>query len=163
MEMSNKNPTVSVCVVTYNQEKYIQDCLLGVLLQTLDADVEILVGDDASTDKTNEIIQFISEKYPGRIKLFRHEKNLGGCRNYQFLIEQARGDFIAHLDGDDYWLPGKLKRQLAFLENHSECVAVYANAVVINRERALLGIFTDRHPDTQDINYLLRKGNYLAH
>jgi len=126
-------------------------------------EMEIIVGDDASTDDTSQIVKSIADKFPGRIKLFRHANNIGGTNNLKFVIEQAKGDYIAHLDGDDFWLPGKLEMQLRFLENHPECVAVYSNAAVINSEKVLLGVFTNRHPPVQDINYLLRRGNYLPH
>jgi glycosyltransferase involved in cell wall biosynthesis len=79
------------------------------------------------------------------------------------LIEQANGDYIAHVDGDDFWLPGKLERQLQFMDKHQACSAVYTNAVVVDKENMLLGVFNNRQPEIQDINYLLRRGNYLNH
>lgn len=158
-----KKSKISVCIVTYNHAKYIKDCLLSVLMQRHDADLEIVVGDDRSTDNTASIIQQVAEAYPGLIKFFRHEKKLGPSQNIKFLIEQASGDFIAHLDGDDFWLPGKLERQLQFMDGHQDCIAVYTNAIVINKESMLLGVFNNRQPEIQDINYLLRRGNYLNH
>jgi len=163
MERSQMSPKVSICVVTYNQERYIRDCLVSVLQQRFDAHIEILVGDDASTDGSGKVIASLAAQYPDVIKHFRHESNLGGCRNYQFLIERSSGDYIAHLDGDDFWLPGKLEMQLNFLAKHPECVAVYTNAAVLSSDKALLGAFSGVQPEIQDLNYLLLRGNYLAH
>ena len=156
-------PNVSVCVVTYNQAHFIRDCLTSVLAQHADLDIEILVGDDASTDTTGEAVEQLAAAYPGLIQYHRHETNLGPARNYQFLIERARGEFIAHLDGDDYWMPGKLARQVDFLRGHRACSAVYSNAVVVSEDRRLLGVFNNELPETFDLDFLLAKGNFLNH
>lgn len=162
METVNK-PKVSVCVVTYNHDRYIKDCLFSVLSQQYDVQLEILVGDDGSTDRTLEIIKSIIESYPGIIKLFSHEKNMGTAANYQFLIAKAQGNYIAHLDGDDYWMPGKLETQIDFLNKHPECVAVYSNAVVVSDNHELIGGFNNKLPEIFDLNFLLKKGNFLNH
>lgn len=158
-----KNHKVSVCIVTFNHAQYIKDCLLSVLMQRHDAELEILVGDDCSTDNTSDIIRQIAAEYPGLIHFFCHAQKRGPSGNIKFLIEQASGDYIAHLDGDDFWLPGKLERQLQFLDKQQACIAVYTNAVVVNKETMLLGLFNNRQPEIHDINYLLRRGNYLNH
>lgn len=158
-----KKPKVSVCIVTFHHAKYIKDCLLSVLMQRHDADLEILVGDDCSTDSTSDIIRQIAEEYPGLIKFFCHEVKIGPSGNIKFLIEHTSGDYIAHLDGDDFWLPGKLERQLQFMDRHQRCIAVYTNAVVLDKENMLIGVFNNRQPEIQGVNYLLRRGNYLNH
>ena len=157
------NPYVSVCIVTYNQQQYIRDCLVSVVTQELGEDFEILVGDDGSTDSTCEVIESVIKEFPGKIKLFRHPQNLGPTGNYQFLIEKAQGEFIAHLDGDDYWLPGKLQSQVDFLCHRPQCVAVYSNAVVINDKNEIFGIFNNPIPVIFDLNFLLSEGNFLNH
>lgn len=163
MEATQKRPRVSVCVVTWNHEMYISDCLLSVVTQRFDGELEILVGDDGSKDQTGEIVQQIASKYPGLITYFRHEVNLGVSGNRRFLIEHSSGDFIAHLDGDDFWLPGKLESQLDFLRQHPECAAVFTNAIVVNEQKELLGVFNNWHREIFDTEYLLRKGNHLNH
>ena len=152
---------ISVCIVAYNHGRYIGECLASVVGQKVDADLEILVGDDCSTDKTREIIGGYAEKYPGPVQPVFHPKNIGGTRNYQVLIGKAKGDYIAHLDGDDYWLPGKLAAQIAFLEENRNCVAVYANAKVISDSGELVGRFNGVLPQQFDLDYLVRKGNFL--
>ncbi len=152
---------VSVCVVAYNHGRYIGDCLASVVGQQVEADLEILVGDDCSTDETREIIGAYAARYPGLVHPVFHPRNIGGTRNYQALIGKAEGDYIAHLDGDDYWLPGKLAEQIAFLEENRNCVAVYANAKVISDSGELMGRFNGVLPQQFDLNYLVRKGNFL--
>ena len=152
---------VSVCVVAYNHGRYIGDCLASVIGQQLDADLEILVGDDCSTDQTRQIIGAYAEKYPGLVQPVFHPRNIGGTRNYQVLIGKAEGDYIAHLDGDDYWLPEKLAEQIAFLEANRNCVAVYANAIVVSDSGESVGRFNGVLPQQFDLNYLVRKGNFL--
>ncbi len=152
---------VSVCVGAYNHGRYIGDCLASVVGQQVEADLEILVGDDCSTDETREIIGAYAARYPGRVHPVFHPRNIGGTRNYQVLIGKASGSYIAHLDGDDYWLPGKLAEQIAFLEENQNCVAVYANAKVISDSGELMGRFNGVLPQQFDLNYLVRKGNFL--
>jgi glycosyltransferase involved in cell wall biosynthesis len=152
---------VSVCVVAYNHGRYIGDCLASVVGQKVDADLEILVGDDCSTDQTRQIIGGYAEKYPGLVQPVFHPRNIGGTRNYQVLIGKAGGDYIAHLDGDDYWLPEKLAEQIAFLEANRNCVAVYTNAIVISDSGESVGRFNGVLPQLFDLNYLVRKGNFL--
>jgi glycosyltransferase involved in cell wall biosynthesis len=153
-------PKVSVCVTTYNHRKYIKDCLLSVLMQSCDADLEILVGDDCSTDETGEIIRQVSAMFPGRITAPARERNLGACDNCRDLIARATGQYIAMLDGDDYWLPGKLAAQLEYAAKHPECAAVYTNAYVVSDTGEFLGLFNNRQPEVFDTDYLLAR-NFL--
>ena len=156
-------PKVSVCVTTYNHAHYIHDCLMSVIAQSKDVSLEILVGDDQSDDGASTIIEALANEYPDLIRYFRHEKRLGGCKNYQFVMQQAKGSFIAYLDGDDFWLPGKLIAQVRFMEQNQECSAVYSNALAISNDGMLLGVFNNQQPTKFDINYLLRRGNFLNH
>jgi len=156
-------PKVSVCVVTYNHERYIRDCLMSVLAQCEDVSLEILVGDDLSQDETGNIVQSLADKYPSLIRYFRHTKRKGPLANYQFLIREACGEYIAHLDGDDFWLPGKLRRQLALLEKTPDLVAVFSNAIVVDDNVVLKGAFNRSIPETFDLGFLLRRGNFICH
>lgn len=163
MPTSNVNPKVSVCIFTYNHENYISDCLMSVLSQDINGEIEILVGDDASTDSTVSIIKMYIKRFPEKIHLYRQENNIGASRNLKFLIDKARGDFISHLDGDDYWLPGKLSAQLTKLESNHEYIAAFNNSVVINDDKSALGFFNNHIPEKFGLDYLLNKGNFLHH
>src|SRR5689334_18333358 len=130
--MRENRPKVSVCVVAFNHGRYIANCLASVVGQQINAELEVLVGDDCSADETRQIIGRYAEEHPGLIHPVFHQSNIGGTQNYQSLIRRASGSYIAHLDGDDYWLPGKLAEQVSFLEKNQNCVAVYTNAIVVS-------------------------------
>lgn len=113
---------VSVCVVTYNQRDYIEECLDSLLSQEVDFNFEIIVGDDASTDGTAEKIQEYADRYPGVVYPRLKKSNVGAGLNIADVYKSARGKYIAHLDGDDYALPGKLQKQVNALESNPSCV-----------------------------------------
>ena len=123
--MSNQEIKVSVCVVTYNQERYIAECLQSLVDQETKFNFEVIVSDDCSTDKTPEIIKNFQERYPGIIKPIFHKRNMGAYKNFIFVHEQAKGKYIAHVDGDDYALPGKLQIQADYLDHNAECNMVF--------------------------------------
>lgn len=154
------SPCVSVCVLTYNHQQYISDCIMSVICQANDVSLEILVGDDCSDDETSDIVRALAEKFPGLIRHFRHKTRQVG-KNYQFLIGQATGKYIAHLDGDDYWLPGKLVRQVGVMEEYGDVSASYTNALCVSESGELIGFFNNKQPERIDLNYLLKRGNFL--
>ncbi|MEM7392776.1 MAG: glycosyltransferase family 2 protein, partial [Verrucomicrobiota bacterium] len=109
-------PLVSVIIGTYNREAFIEETLAGVIAQTFDA-YEIIVVDDASTDRTLEILR----GYGDRIRLIERKTNSGTADvpRYQ-AVEAARGSYCALLDSDDLWKPDKLARQIEFMQSHPE-------------------------------------------
>ena len=107
---------VSVCVVTYNQENYIAECLESLVNQITNFKYEIIVGEDCSTDSTREIVQCYVEKYPNLIMPLFYEKNVGAVENIKHVYLKAHGKYIAHIDGDDMVLPNKLQRQYEKME-----------------------------------------------
>lgn len=127
-----KPPKVSVCVVTYNQEKYIAQCLQSILEQETDFDFEIIVGDDCSTDGTRKIVQEFSEKYPEKFRLLFHTQNIGAAFNYAKTHELAAGEYVAHMDGDDLMLPSKLQKQVNAFSENSDCVMVSHDMFIID-------------------------------
>jgi glycosyltransferase involved in cell wall biosynthesis len=154
-------PTITVCIATYNQREYIEDCLRSVLGQKVDAEISILVGDDASDDGTSDAIATLAAAYPEKIQHLVRQPRLGAVANMRDLITRADGNFIARTDGDDYWLPGKLARQLAFLQAHPECSAVYTNAITVDKDGNRIGLFNDVGDERFDLPALLRRGNFL--
>ncbi len=157
------SPLVSVCIVTYNQERYIRDCIMSVIQQAEDVDIEILVGDDRSNDGTQAIMESLARQFPTLIRYRRNPEQLGPLGNYQSLIEVSRGSLIAHLDGDDLWVGGKLAAQVAFLDDHPECPAVYSNAHTIRDDGSSLGMFNNPQRDRFGLDYLVSRGNFLCH
>ena len=154
-------PRVSVCITTYNHERYIRDCIMSVVAQAQDVPLEILVGDDQSSDCTEEIVHTLAMRFPDIIRYFRHKNRLGAERNYKYLIDKAEGDYIANLDGDDYWLPGKLAKQVLLMDRMTEMSACYTNALCIDDRGEAIGIFNNPQPNELDIDYLLTRGNFL--
>lgn len=120
-------PLVSVCVITYNQEKYIGQCLEGVLMQKTSFPFEVVIGEDCSADNTRHIIRHFEEKYPDIIKPIYHHRNVGAARNhFEYCFTKITSPYIAICDGDDYWTdPDKLQKQVDFLEQHPECVLCF--------------------------------------
>lgn len=128
----SKKPKVSVCIVTYNQEKFIGQCLQSIVEQETDFDFEIIVGDDASQDGTRRVIQQFVENYPEVIRAVFHEKNKGPTNNYLSVHNLAKGEYIAHLDGDDYALPGKLTALANHLDSNPDCAIVWHRMRILN-------------------------------
>jgi glycosyltransferase involved in cell wall biosynthesis len=112
-----------VLCTTYNHERYLEETLRGFLSQTTTFPFEILIHDDASTDRTQEIVRAWQLRYPTIIRsVLQTENQLSkGRRGFDILFQQARGKYIACCEGDDYWIaPDKLQRQVEFLESHPE-------------------------------------------
>lgn len=135
MLMMNTIPTVSILVITYNQEAYIGKALDSLLMQECPFDYEILVGEDCSTDGTRNICLEYAKNNPDKIRLFLNEKNKGLINNYFDLLEQAKGKYLADCGGDDYWLTkDKLRRQVKLLEQHPEVGLIYGNWQVFRQK-----------------------------
>jgi glycosyltransferase involved in cell wall biosynthesis len=132
-----------------------------VLEQQVDAKLSILIGDDASNDGTSDMVDQLTREHPGIIQHFRRHPRLGPFANMRDLIARADGDFVARLDGDDHWLPGKLARQLAFLQAHPDCSAVYTNAIAVDMHGNRIGLFNDADDARIDLATMLRRGNFL--
>lgn len=114
-------PTISVVIDAYNQENFIEQAISSVLSQDFSADeMEIIAVDDGSTDRTGKIIQ----EFAPRVRLIQKE-NGGQASAFSAGIAEARGEFVALLDGDDYWLPGKLTRILQEFRKSPEAGMVY--------------------------------------
>ena len=115
---------LSVSIVTYEQEGFIRQTLQSVLDQETDFDFEVIVGDDASTDQTPEILLEMAKDAPHPVRLLLADKNYGdsGLSNFMATVDASTGEYVAFLDGDDYWhMPHKLQRQVDFLDRHPEC------------------------------------------
>lgn len=132
-------PKVSVVVTLFNCEEYIKECLDSILDQQCSFSIEIIVGEDCSTDSSRAILERYAELYPEVVVPIYNGKNLGICANFSSAVSCARGEYIAFCDADDYWHnPEKLQRQVEFLEDDAECVMVYSNANILNEESGSL-------------------------
>lgn len=121
-----ETPLVSVCCITYNQEKYVAQTIESILMQKINFPIEVIIHDDASTDKTGEIVKEYTQKYPELIiPIFQKEnqyyKKNKGTNLTRFILPLTSGKYLAICEGDDYWInPLKLQIQVDFLENHPE-------------------------------------------
>ncbi len=133
---------VSVCIFTYNHEKYIEHCIESVLMQKADFNFEIILGEDYSKDNTRTLCESYAEKYPEKIRLLDRGKNLGMCENIFDTLKKAKGDYVAILDGDDYWIhPLKLKKQFDYLEANKEMNLVFHQTIRINELSGEIDLF----------------------
>lgn len=123
---------VSVCCITYNHFLYIRESIDSFLMQVTDFPFEVIIHDDASTDRTSEIIMEYAQKYPDIIKPIIQTENQfakGGLINPRFVFPKAKGKYIALCEGDDYWTDcNKLQKQVQFLEHHPEYVITYTDS-----------------------------------
>ncbi len=130
--MIMENPVVSVCMITYNHELYIREAIEGVLIQKTDFPIELIIGEDSSTDNTRKIVKEYEEKYPEIIKAQYPEKNRGMMNNFLTVLQSAHGKYIALCEGDDYWTdPLKLQKQVDFLEENLEYSMCFHNAKLV--------------------------------
>ncbi|WKZ22712.1 MAG: glycosyltransferase [Candidatus Brocadiaceae baterium WH-1] len=122
---------VSVLVMTYNHANFIRQALDSVLMQEVTFPYEILISEDCSTDGTREIVKEYYQRFPQKIHLLLSEKNIRSNAIVARGIKAAKGEYIALLDGDDYWTsPHKLQKQADFLDNHPGCSMCFHNARV---------------------------------
>jgi glycosyltransferase involved in cell wall biosynthesis len=128
---------VSVSIVTYNQEKFIAKALDSVLMQRTNFDYEIVIGEDCSTDTTRAILLDYQKRHPGIISLLLNDKNLGGNKNIEQTMQACRSEYVAVLDGDDYWTStDKLQKQVDFLDSHPECSACFHDVLIIHADES---------------------------
>lgn len=133
MQGKREHIDVSVIVLTYFHEKYVRQALDSILTQRTNIRYEVLIGDDASEDMTQDIIREYAERYPDVIVPTLRKENLGATRNSWELLRQAKGKYIANLEGDDYWIdPDKLQKQFDFLENHPEYVGCCGKCLIVD-------------------------------
>ena len=132
-------PRLSVLIISFNHENFIRRALEGLLMQDFRAGlVEVVVADDKSTDRTLKIIHEMLDDVPWlTMRYLDAAVNFGITRNYQRGFAACRGDYVAVLEGDDYWTyPGKLRRQAAFLDAHRECPACATNCLIYKAEKS---------------------------
>ncbi len=130
--MLNTDPIISVCIITYNHELYIQQAIQSVINQSVSFNYEIIIFDDCSTDDTKNRIDEILLKSSNleNIKYIRHEKNIGMLSNLFYALRTCKGKYIAFCEGDDYWIDNfKLQIQLDILENNIQYSGCFHNTI----------------------------------
>lgn len=152
---------VSVLMPTYNHANFIADAIESFLRQQVCFDVELLIGDDCSTDNTSFIARSYAEKYPEKIRFWRYAKNGGLLANYKYLLEQAKGKYVAILESDDVWIdPQKLQKQVDVMEKTPHCGLVFTNWIDIDEKG--VEISRSQAPDCVLTYATLLRGNKAA-
>lgn len=138
---------VAVWMVAYNHGEFIENAIESVMMQKSTFKYKLFIGEDNSTDKTREICKSLKEKYPDKIELFLHEKNIGSNPNGVFMYKQcfnSGSKYIAMCEGDDYWTdPYKLQKQVDFLEENKDCSFCFHKA---NKRLENQNNYSDSYP-----------------
>lgn len=147
---------LSVIICTYNRANLLPEALDSVLSQKTDFDFEIIVGDDASTDGTRNLLNEYQRKHPDKIVLSLMETNSGIGANWATALMKAQGKYVAFLDDDDYWTDEKrMQIMVDFLENHPESDALYTNAVWLDEKRGKESLVSYPSPEEFNIHKVL--------
>ena len=145
---------LSILLVTYNQEKYIQECMDGLIIQNLPFEYEIIVADDYSTDNTLAIIKDNLDRSKMNYTILPSQQNLGISKNYKRAYQACQGEYIAILEGDDYWTsPNRLLKHISFLDNHRECVLSFNQYISLYEESSKF-IYPLSQQPTNDFEYI---------
>ena len=138
-----ENILVSINCITYNHENYISHAIESILMQKTNFKYEILIHDDASSDKTVEIIKAYQNKYPDLIRpIFQTENQFTkGVKVHLINIDRAKGKYIANCEGDDFWTdPYKLQKQVDYMEKHPECSLCVHAGNTVNTSNKILSL-----------------------
>lgn len=129
------SPLVSVIMMTYHHESYIAQAIEGVVMQQCSFPIELLIGEDCSTDRTRDICLEYQRLYPKFIRLITSETNVGMHKNMFRIFGRSKGHYLAMCEGDDYWCDDcKLQKQVDFLEANSDHTLCFHNSQVIYQD-----------------------------
>jgi len=158
-------PLVHTRTMTFMHENYIRDCIEGILMQKTTFPVQVLIHDDASTDKTAEIVREYETKYPQLIKAYYQKENTYSKKDKsekkklrETFTSWRTGKYEALCEGDDYWTdPLKLQKQVEFMEMNPDYSACFTNAIFLNEmdgtQRNFVENFSEGCIKTEDIIY----------
>lgn len=122
---------VTVGIKAYNHETFVAQAIESALMQETNFPFEILIAEDFSTDRTRTIVEEFAAKHPERIRLFLPPANIGRHRIVQELCSRAQGEFVAIMDGDDFWTDAaKLQSQVDFMDAHPQCSTCFHDGMV---------------------------------
>ena len=155
---------VSVLLTAYNHEKFLAQAVETVLMQEANFDYEIVIGEDCSTDETRNIAIDFRNRHTDKIRLALTEKNSGECTNVAQTLRACRGQYVAMLDGDDYWTSAdKLQKQVDYLDAHPQCSVCFHNATSFYEDEDREA-YDFNPPGQKEISTLddLWAGNFIA-
>ncbi|MEH2204207.1 MAG: glycosyltransferase [Nostoc sp.] len=148
---------VSILMMTYNHENYIAQAIESVLMQEVNFEYEVVIGEDYSTDNTRQILIDYQRNYPKKIRLLLPDKNLGMHKNFMNTLQACQGQYIAVLEGDDYWTScDKLQKQVDFLDKNLDFAICFHNVLVFWQDNSYSPtIFLHNQSKTSTIENLL--------
>jgi len=153
---------LSVSMITYNQEAYIGAAIQSALDQETNFEYEIVIGEDCSTDQTLSICREFQCRYPGKIRLLERCSNVGAVRNYLETYKACVGEYVAFLEGDDFWIdPKKLQKQVDFLDSNPDYAICFHNVYLSDEVGALSGPLFEKLEDTTTVRDLCT-GDYIS-
>lgn len=159
---------VSVAMITYNHEKYIAQAIESILIQKVDFEYEIIIGEDCSSDKTRKIVDKYKNMYPDIVKPIFRDNNIGSMKNSIETLNACKGKYIAVLEGDDYWTDeNKLQMQVDYLEkNNDYSCCVHLVQIYDCKLNLDIGVFPSENFDTivnleQCLDEYLRNERFL--
>ena len=144
------NCLVSILCISYNHEKYIGKTIDSFLMQKVDFDYEIIIGEDCSTDRTKAIIENYVKAYPNKITLITSDYNVGCLENMNRIERISEGKYIAVCEGDDYWTdPKKLQIQIDYMEANPNCSLTFHGSKYINEDGKFIGQFQRSYEESK--------------
>lgn len=150
---------VSVIMLAYNHDRFISQAIEGVRMQATDFSWELLIADDCSSDRTEEICRDYLGR-DGRIKYIRNERNLGANANFINVYRRCTGDYIALCEGDDYWIdPYKLQKQIEFLRDNKAFAICFHDVYELKKEILNVNSITYKKDEFDILD--LAKGNFI--
>lgn len=156
--MSEYYPKVSVMIFTYNQEHLISETIDSVLSQDY-KNIEVVVADDASTDRTAEIIKEYEARFPSTIKAIYNQKNLGITGNSNAAFFACTGELVAVLGGDDIFLPGKISAQVALFDDPQVSISYHPVEIFTHQTgEVVFTTNTTMKEEIKDVYDLISKG-----
>ena len=158
-----QKPFVSVKTITYNHEKFIAQCIEGILMQKTNFSFEYIIGEDCSTDNTMKIVQDYADRYPDIIRVISSENNVGWIENDHRTDMACQGKYVAFCEGDDFWTdPYKLQKQVDFLEKNTDYGLVHTNFSCVKDDKITKSIRGNEMLPTGNVLEELIKGNHIA-
>lgn len=164
----NDEILVTISCITYNHEKFIKQAIESFLMQKTNFKFEIVIHDDASTDKTSEIIKEYEKKYPDIIKpIYQKENQYSKGKKISLIIDKKiRGKYVALCEGDDYWTdPYKLQKQVNYMEKNPDCgMCFHTVGIYDERSKKIVGevkpYTSTRIVSTEDI--IMKDGGFIG-
>jgi glycosyltransferase involved in cell wall biosynthesis len=149
-EISKFAPLVSVAMITYNHERFITKAIESVLAQRTRFPIELVVGEDASSDDTRRHIEVLRAQAPEMIRTLIRPANIGMHRNLEDVLQECRGEFIAFVEGDDYWTSEeKLQTQVDLMRTRVDAVGVFHSVTIVDGVNQKTGAIYPQNLETE--------------